>query len=907
MKMSQTNQFLHLRSLPTNCSSSLTQFGCNGIYLAAPLSKINVGIWSLQSLESKPLELVAHRKSPSSISFGKCFGPTSLCTAADDYVIVWNVEKARSMFENGQQIRGQIVGRNLGTVQYTSFSPDDALLALCIEQEIHIFNIQTQELHTLLEGHTSLVTCAEFCEHQADVIITSSEDRTFKIWDLHSSSLIYESSIISAYPFLSLAIDPYMEVIALGSSDGQIRVYDIRDGGGYKLLHQLDAGKFIEKKLAKRKEAINTAVSPATISSRPSWHRTAQAEDDDPLHEDSASSHAGEAILSVWFHQSPAVKDKKVKKSAFNDNNLFKPDDGLVDNLISDSSFLLVGTSGTISVIHTKSFEGDVFSFQDTIQTLGAPEDNKLIPVAGSFAFASSPDLRKAICVSLSAFQNSVEVIEVTFPSNHSQESLNNEFSEKLSMKLEPPSTEEGITVVASTPLLESSILRSEMIPRTGGGGRGGGGATSSKQKPAVRKPNQKGVQDQPLTFQKKIKSSGYTSAPRVKMFSPKTGHGKTTSVTRTKPHSTGGTKSILKEFPMNSDPPSALKQSLKITDQPAPLLDLKFSGDGQFLACALGDKSGQVLKMPLTGKGTCLTGHNGPLNTISWSHDNAWLITSSADKTAKVWMKGSADPILTLSHLKHNIQNNDVSLPARGPGSIKKDNPCFTKEIKHSQFYYLDKFIILSSGGSFYLYKFSLDTSVNDIKRYVSKSSYKLVKQFKMEEANLVTSLSAANSFYSYIVLCCGSDKSIELFDLNAGCRLSKIEEGHSRPVNHITQNLGSNYASLSPSACNLFATSAATDGIKVWDVRTNRCVRKLGGHLNRAHSCGITFSPCGQYLVSGSEDKAAYVFDLKEGSVVEKLTGHTDVVTGVAYHPLYPEVVTGTLDGNIQLFSNR
>lgn len=57
------------------------------------------------------------------------------------------------------------------------------------------------------------------------------------------------------------------------------------------------------------------------------------------------------------------------------------------------------------------------------------------------------------------------------------------------------------------------------MIPRTGGGGGGGGGATSSKQKPAVRKPNQKGVQDQPLTFQKKIKSSGYTSAPRYSII----------------------------------------------------------------------------------------------------------------------------------------------------------------------------------------------------------------------------------------------------------------------------------------------------------------------------------------------------------------------------------------------------
>ena len=64
-----------------------------------------------------------------------------------------------------------------------------------------------------------------------------------------------------------------------------------------------------------------------------------------------------------------------------------------------------------------------------------------------------------------------------------------------------------------SVPLSESSILRSEMTAKpkesstkTKQGGKGG-----------VRKPSGSsvGVQDQALTFKSKVKSSGYTEAPR--------------------------------------------------------------------------------------------------------------------------------------------------------------------------------------------------------------------------------------------------------------------------------------------------------------------------------------------------------------------------------------------------------
>ena len=35
--------------------------------------------------------------------------------------------------------------------------------------------------------------------------------------------------------------------------------------------------------------------------------------------------------------------------------------------------------------------------------------------------------------------------------------------------------------------------------------------------------------------------------------------------------------------------------------------------------------------------------------------------------------------------------------------------------------------------------------------------------------------------------------------------------------------------------------------------------------------------------------------MFDLRGGTYLHKLSGHTDVVSDVAFHPLYPEVSSG------------
>ncbi len=51
---------------------------------------------------------------------------------------------------------------------------------------------------------------------------------------------------------------------------------------------------------------------------------------------------------------------------------------------------------------------------------------------------------------------------------------------------------------------------------------------------------------------------------------------------------------------------------------------------------------------------------------------------------------------------------------------SITQNNPPFSGDISWAQFYYLDRFLLLTTSNTLLLYKYQLDTSrPDDIKRY--------------------------------------------------------------------------------------------------------------------------------------------------------------------------------------------
>eukprot|EP01135_Chromosphaera_perkinsii_P008898 Nk52_evm8s1524 gene=Nk52_evmTU8s1524 len=288
-----------------------------------------------------------------------------------------------------------------------------------------------------------------------------------------------------------------------------------------------------------------------------------------------------------------------------------------------------------------------------------------------------------------------------------------------------------------------------------------------------------------------------------------------------------------------------------------------------------------------------------------------------------------------------------------------------FAHPIKEARFFYLDKFILLASGSRLLLYKYFIDPSApDDLKRYQSNNCYKQVVVLKSDSIGVsetssssfshtlfpsassatgrapvvgmyghnpqqqqsewtglgspsssqpsvmcpqsITAFDCNNGFHSQLVLTAGSNRSIEIYDMNAGRVARRIMDAHTRPIHTLRIQKGSAHVSHPSQLYDLFLTQSHQDGIKLWDLRSNRCVRKYQGHYNKTHTVGMAFSPCARYIATGSENKCAYLYDIRQGTYLHKLEGHGDVVTDVNFHPVSPILATSCLDGNVTFFDD-
>lgn len=86
-----------------------------------------------------------------------------------------------------------------------------------------------------------------------------------------------------------------------------------------------------------------------------------------------------------------------------------------------------------------------------------------------------------------------------------------------------------------------------------------------------------------------------------------------------------------------------------------------------------------------------------------------------------------------------------------------------------------------------------------------------------------------------------------------------------------------------------------------KLWNYSAGKFLKIYTGHVNRVHCVVSTFSVTnGKYIVSGSEDKCVYIWDLQQKTMIQKLEGHTDVVISVSCHPTENKIASAGLDGD-------
>ncbi|KAJ1136394.1 hypothetical protein NDU88_002811 [Pleurodeles waltl] len=794
-------------------SASHVQLACNRRFSAFPLNGNELCIWTLDPSDHQPLHLKGHHQPVSAVTFGRRPNSLVACSASPDYVILWHLGECFKSHQRGLQPRGTVLGTLLGTVHYLTFSPDDETVAVCADSKLYLLCSKHAEVLGEFEGHAGPVTSAEFLPWQTNLLTTVSEDRTFRIWDSSTKTLVHQSTVLSGSPLLSLYIDDEYKQLVTGSADGQIWLFSLEREHQYRCIIRCD--------LHKEKQHF--------FSKLPSGPKENQSCENQKVSCDIKPENSLEAALPV-FRIEPL-------ESPVNEELSFFP---------VNTRRLWLGSSTGLFLINLANCEFEAILLYEDFSNLS-------IHVVGSCAMASASG-GNLFCLLTSLFGNQIALLEI------------NSIALLRTQQTRIHKRDIDISVFAQCPLLTTS-------PICRGISKKDDSKSLTKKNSGAKNP----VKDQPLVFHNKIKSSGYTAAPRMKMFSTQTNAKKNSEFPSTK--KTSG-RALTYEYPMDCPAPSKLHGQAAVANKPTSVCCMQYSGDGERLACGLADSTVLVFNSNLIGSPAAYPGHDGAVTSVAWSLDKNWLVSSAADQTLRIWSVRNTEPVIVMS------------------------KEMFCKPVRCCQFYYMDKFILLSTGAEWQLLKYCIDTSKDDLKRYKERSRCKPVHKFQMASTQEITSLSAVNDFYSYIMLTAGSNRAVEVFDLNAGCSVATITNAHSRSVHQICQNKGSAFSAQEPNFYNLFVTTAVGDGIKLWDLRSLKCVRRFEGHLNRGHPCGIAISPCGRFIASGSEDRCAYIYEIQRSMFSCKLSGHTESVINVAFSPSSPELTTATLDGKLQLF---
>ncbi|KAI9197293.1 WD40-repeat-containing domain protein [Polychytrium aggregatum] len=899
---------------------------------------------------------------------------TTLVVILDRQLLVWRLPR---LSFSSQHMPPRILLRNLDSPRFTKLSPQDRFVAIGSGHEIVVVQIASGQ-STRLQGHLDQVTAVEFLtpslsgtDPKLDSpdrlwLLSISEDRTFKLWDLSSMCCLYQSGIESSHALTSAARDPKASRFAIATEGGKIHFYEY----GYRheppenrfFIHRLTA---VDASLALSAEALRqesaqsapTDESAAVVSSLPAWRQsgssmpstTAASEPDSILAQNSPSvlyleyiyvpKQAKTFLLAGFIHGLLIIDPDSYRPSfalSFRHTPLEylpaqgggSPEPGFrylptatnysltPSSDARDTWDLLIGSSmsGELSVVTLQVHSPTLGREAEGIETIDSicMDDfsslDALVQVVAA-EFVTGAWLDNTVCDCMRALHAAriTEIAHLRDPSRALPECMPAYICKSLS------SVRAGITT-SGTPALsfchkEAAFARASPLCHVDGPVSPRSTPTRSASKPVSKsapKPAKSTASlNHPLTFRSTVKSSGYATPPKSAiLFKPQTN---ATRSARKQSAQVQPTRTHRAEYSPDTGLPIVPTQKPFAMNHQGSVTWLRYHPAGHLLATASVDKTIGLSRLSRNESLKSLTGHNGAVLSGSWGArsdpDGSGLILStSADKTARLWQTGRSEPLLSFcSENLLSCQREGRRKPRLSPDPAASCR----QEIRDARFYYRDRLLMLTVGPEVHVLTYHLESvDPRCIKPQLNYNSYKCRYRLSAPAQSL-WSLGLANTYESQIVVLATSNKSVQIWNM-ARCTLAKSYEGllgdSSRPIHTIeVPDYGTPVEGLE--AC--FVTGSVGDALALWDMRTSAgIVRKFHGYVNRMNGIGCRISPCGRFLATGSEDNRAYVYDLREGRILGKTPHHPSIVTCVDFGPLNCELATGCSDGRIRLF---
>ena len=315
------------------------------------------------------------------------------------------------------------------------------------------------------------------------------------------------------------------------------------------------------------------------------------------------------------------------------------------------------------------------------------------------------------------------------------------------------------------------------------------------------------------------------------------------------------------------------------------------FSPDGTLVAYSGSDSTAIIQEFPSGREVHVLSGHSQDLYgaSVHFSSDGKYLITTSADKTAKVWDVNTGEELLTLQGhtetLTDGIVNSDGTLVA----TTGNDGTARVWDAKSG-----DEVLKISlpepagiafDPGGTYLAVADISLFGGSIEIWDVISGQKMLTLAGHEQGtNDVVFISNGTKLISV-----GQDQLVKIWDVARGVELLVLED--VAPLYTVT---------VSPDE-SLIATGGRDGVAKVWDIEFREIMFTLTGHTDVVSY--VAFSPDSKYLATGSLDGTTKVWDISSEGVSEWLTvaGHTRVVMGTDYSSDGQKIATASWDKKV------
>lgn len=285
----------------------------------------------------------------------------------------------------------------------------------------------------------------------------------------------------------------------------------------------------------------------------------------------------------------------------------------------------------------------------------------------------------------------------------------------------------------------------------------------------------------------------------------------------------------------------------------------LAFSPDGVTLASAADDRSIRLWSVKTARQLERLDGHTDGVRSLAFSPDGELLASGSCDNTVRLWGLASKQSVVRLQGHRGGVRSLAFS-----PTGAQ-----------------------LATGA--------LDATV----RLWEVSSGRPRTQL-VGHRGLIRTL--AFSPRGDLLASGSDDCTVCLWDLQSGLSIARLE-GHDSRVYCVA--FSPDGAVLASGSADRTIRIRPVAGITPMGLEVERVHRlqRLEGH--EAEVLSLAFTPDGETLISGSNDRSLRVWDIHHGQCLQQLVGHRSGVSSLAISPDGEILASGSFDRTVRLWS--